>query len=84
MVGCTNSGCSPVGTVATAHACMVIKSFVALGSDSVELPYWKDIIRQPLTIFKDGYAHIPDEPGLGIDLNEDICRAHIKGKDFFD
>jgi len=38
--------CTPVGTMASAHACMAIRSFMALESDSVELPHWQDIIER--------------------------------------
>jgi len=80
-----HNGCSPVGTIASAHMCKSIKSFVALESDSVELPYWKDIIKQSELLFKDGNIEVPDKPGLGIELNEDVCREHItKEAGFFD
>ncbi len=77
--------CSPVGTIASGHACMAIRSFVALESDSVELPYWQDIIKRDGPIYKDGYLEFPDKPGLGIELNEDVCRKHLsEGSGFFD
>ena len=25
----------------------------------------------------DGYVDVPDKPGLGIDLNEDVIREHL-------
>jgi L-alanine-DL-glutamate epimerase-like enolase superfamily enzyme len=80
-----HNGCSPVGTVASAHACAAIKSFVALESDSVDLPYWKDIIRGSASIFREGFVHVPRKAGLGIELNEDVCRPHVTAsEDFFE
>jgi L-alanine-DL-glutamate epimerase-like enolase superfamily enzyme len=80
-----HNGCSPVGTIASAHACMAIKSFVALESDSIDLPYWKDIIQRSGPIFRNGYVEVPGKPGLGIELNEAVCRDHItKDSGFFD
>jgi L-alanine-DL-glutamate epimerase-like enolase superfamily enzyme len=80
-----HNGCSPVGTIASGHACKAIKSFQALESDSVEVPYWQDLIKRDGPIFKDGYLEIPDKPGLGIELNEDVCRAHLsEGAGFFE
>ena len=79
-----HNGCTPVGTIASGHACMAIKSFVALESDSVELPYWQDFIQRSGPIYKDGYLKVPDKPGLGIELNEDVCRKHLaQGSEFF-
>jgi len=69
--------CSPVGTVASAHACAAIQTFVSLESDSVELPYWKDIIINDGSLYKDGYLEMTDKPGLGIELNEDVCKEHL-------
>ena len=71
-----HNGCSPVGTIASAHACMAIKSFIALESDSVELSYWKDIIQRSKPIYKDGTLEVPEKPGLGIALNEEVCREY--------
>ncbi len=47
--------CSPVGTIASGHACAAIRSFVALESDSVELKHWPDIIEHDGPIYKDGF-----------------------------
>ena len=72
-----HNGCSPVGTIASAHACAAIKSFIALESDSVDLPYWKHLINESRSIFKDGHVFLSKKPGLGVTLNEDTCREHI-------
>jgi L-alanine-DL-glutamate epimerase-like enolase superfamily enzyme len=80
-----HNGCTPVGTIASAHACKAIKSFYALESDSIEVPYWQDIIQRDGKIYKDGYLEIPDKPGFGIELNEDVCRENLaEGSGFFE
>ncbi|UCC96651.1 MAG: mandelate racemase/muconate lactonizing enzyme family protein [Phycisphaerales bacterium] len=77
--------CTPVGTIASGHACMAIRSFLALESDSVELPYWQDIVQREGSLYKDGYLEIPNKPGLGVELNEAVCRKHLaEGTGFFD
>jgi len=77
--------CTPVGTIASAHACAAIRSFQALESDSVELPFWQDLIRHDGPIYRDGYLRIPTGPGLGIELDEEICRKHLaSGSGFFE
>ena len=77
--------CSPVGTIASGHACIAIRSFVTLESDSVELPHWQDIIQHEGPIYKDGYLELPNKPGLGVELNEQVCRKHLaRGSGFFD
>jgi len=77
--------CTPVGTMASGHVCAAIESCVSLESDSVELPHWKDIVVNDGYFYKDGYLEITDKPGLGIELNEDVCRKHLmKGSGFFE
>jgi len=77
--------CSPVGTIASGHACAAIRSFVALESDSVELKHWPDIIERDGPIYKDGFLELPNKPGLGIELNEQVCRKHLSpGSGFFE
>ena len=64
---------------------MAIRSFIALESDSVELPYWQKLVQWDGPIFKDGYLEIPNKPGLGVELNEEVCRKHLaRGSRFFD
>jgi len=77
--------CTPVGTMAAGHACAAIQSCVALESDSVELPHWQDIVIHNGSFYKDGYLEIPNQPGLGVELNEDVCRRHlVEGSGFFE
>jgi len=75
-----HNGCTPVGTVASAHACMAIKSFIAIESDTVETnrsPYWLDLIQHNEPLYQDGHLRVSSRPGLGIELNEEVCRAHL-------
>ncbi|HIJ71086.1 MAG TPA: mandelate racemase/muconate lactonizing enzyme family protein [Planctomycetes bacterium] len=69
--------CSPVGTVASGHACAAIRSFITLESDSVELEYWSDIIKREGPFYKDGYLEVSDKAGFGIELDEKVCRKHL-------
>ena len=77
--------CSPVGTVANAHLCAAVKNFVSLESDSVELEHWDDLIERDAPFYQDGYYVLTDKPGLGIELNEDVVRAHLtEGSRYFE
>jgi L-alanine-DL-glutamate epimerase-like enolase superfamily enzyme len=77
--------CSPLGTIASAHACAAIRSFISLESDSVELPYWQDIVQWDGPLYVDGYLELPNKPGLGVELNEDVCRKYLApGTGFFE
>ena len=77
--------CTPVGTMASGHACAAIQSCISLESDSVELPYWQNLVINDGSFYKDGYLEIPDKPGLGIELNEDVVREHlVEGSGYFE
>ena len=82
-----HNGATPVGTVASAHACMAIKSFVAIESDTMETnraPHWREMIVNDFPLYQDGYLHVSDRPGLGIELNEEVCRRHtVDNRGFF-
>jgi L-alanine-DL-glutamate epimerase-like enolase superfamily enzyme len=76
--------CSPVGAIASGHACLAIRSCLALESDSVEIPDWHRVVQWDGPLYADGYLQIPNKPGLGIELNEDVCRKHLApGSQFF-
>ena len=70
--------CTPVGTYGSAQACAAIRSFAALESDSIEIPWWKDlIVNDGGKAYKDGYLTLPTSPGIGVELNEEVCRQHL-------
>jgi L-alanine-DL-glutamate epimerase-like enolase superfamily enzyme len=71
--------------MASGHACAAIRTFITLESDSVELPHWQHIVQHDGSFYKDGYLELPNKPGLGTELNEDICRKHLaEGSGYFE
>jgi L-alanine-DL-glutamate epimerase-like enolase superfamily enzyme len=77
--------CTPVGTVGCAHSCASIRNFVALESDSIEIPHWQDIIKRNGPIFRNGYFELTNKPGLGIELNDEVCKRHlVPGSRYFE
>lgn len=74
-----HNGSSPVGTYASAHACRAIRSFIALEADTAggDKAHWPDLIRHEGPLFRDGCLVMPDLPGLGLELDEDVCRRHL-------
>jgi len=68
---------SPVATVATAHVGATIPNFYAVEYHAREVPWWEDLVDGP-DLIQDGTITVPDEPGLGIELDWDIVREHEK------
>lgn len=50
------------------------------------VPWWQDIIqREGPTIDDRGYIEVPETPGIGVELNEEVVREHlVDGESYFD
>lgn len=77
---------SPVGTLASAHFCASIPNFLLLEFHASHVPFWNDLVEGvPKPIIQNGFIHIPDKPGLGVQLNEDVARRYARrGEPFFE
>ena len=68
---------SPIETVATCHVCAAVPNFLALEFHHQENPLWNELIVEgPLIV--DGHIAVPDRPGLGVTLSEDVVRANVR------
>jgi L-alanine-DL-glutamate epimerase-like enolase superfamily enzyme len=76
---------SPVGTLASAHFCAAIPNCLVLEFHASEVPFWNDLVEGiPKPIIQNGAIQLPERPGLGVTLNEDIARRYArKGEPFF-
>jgi len=69
---------TPVAQMASVHCAAATQNFLALECHAVDYPTWNDLVTGlPNPIIQDGYINVPDAPGLGIDLNEEVVKAHI-------
>lgn len=76
---------SPVGFFASVHAAAATENFVALEHHSVENDNWYNLVAGDTVVFDDGYVPVPEEPGLGVSLNEDVIRdLLVDDEGFFD
>ncbi|PSP67271.1 enolase [Halobacteriales archaeon QS_1_69_70] len=74
---------SPVGTVAGVHLAAAVPNALAVEFHSYELPWWDDLVEEP--VIEDGYATVPEEPGLGVTLDLDVVAEHmVDGETLFD
>ena len=76
----------PVGCMASVHCAAATENFLALEDHSLDVPWWLDLvegIEKP--IVNKGYITVPEKPGLGVTLNEDVVRRHLKpGTGYFE
>jgi gluconate/galactonate dehydratase len=77
---------SPVGTLAAAHFCAAIPNFLALEFHASDVPFWSDLVEGlPKPIIQKGFIPVPEKPGLGVRLNEEVARRYArKGEPFFE
>jgi L-alanine-DL-glutamate epimerase-like enolase superfamily enzyme len=77
---------SPVGTLAATHFCAAIPNFLVLEFHASDVPFWNDLVEGvPKPIIQNGFIPLPEKPGLGVKLNEDIARKYArKGEPFFE
>jgi L-alanine-DL-glutamate epimerase-like enolase superfamily enzyme len=73
---------SPVSTMSAVHCAAATENFIALEHHFNDLPYWSDFVTGlPNPIIQNGYIAVPETPGLGIDLNEEVIREHLANGD---
>jgi L-alanine-DL-glutamate epimerase-like enolase superfamily enzyme len=78
---------SPVCFMANVHTAAASENFIALEHHSLDVPWWETLgTKVDSTPFVDhGFAHVPDTPGLGVELNDEVVRAHLRpGSGYFD
>ena len=73
---------SPVLAMASVHCAAATENFLVLENHSVDVPWWNELVTgMPNPIIQNGYIEVPESPGLGVDLNPEIIKAHLDPKD---
>ena len=72
---------SPISFMANVHCAAATENFVALEHHSVDVPWWEDLVQGQKPLFDKGFANVPDAPGLGVMLNEDVVKQHLDPAD---
>jgi L-alanine-DL-glutamate epimerase-like enolase superfamily enzyme len=76
---------TPISFMANVHCAAATQNVIALEHHGIDVPWWEDIViglEKPLV--KAGFVAVPDRPGLGIELNEEVIRAHlVPGQPYF-
>jgi L-alanine-DL-glutamate epimerase-like enolase superfamily enzyme len=76
---------TPISFMANIHCAAATQNVIALEHHGIDVPWWEDLVIGPeKPLVKAGFARVPDRPGLGIELNEEVIRAHlIPGEQYF-
>jgi L-alanine-DL-glutamate epimerase-like enolase superfamily enzyme len=76
---------SPVGCMACVHMVATLKDFLAMENHAVDIPWWDDLVTGiPKPIVNKGYIQVPETVGLGIELNDDVVKQHLRTPGYFE
>ena len=69
---------TPVGAMASVHCAAATENFLACENHSLDVPWWQDLVTGiDKPIIDKGFIKVPDAPGLGIALNDEVCKQHL-------
>jgi L-alanine-DL-glutamate epimerase-like enolase superfamily enzyme len=76
---------SPIGAMCGVHVACTLTNFLAMENHALDIPWWQDLVTGiPKPIIKDGYITVPDRPGLGLELNDDVVKEHLRIPGYFE
>jgi len=78
---------TPVSCMANVHCAAATQNFLALENHSLDVAWWSSLVEEgdQTPIVNHGWIQVPDRPGLGVTLNEDVVRQHLApGTGYFD
>ena len=74
-----------IATIAAAHVGVACRNFMGLEYHFIETPWIGEYVRRDVPLFRDGHVPLSDAPGLGIELDLEVCRKHLaSGESLFD
>ncbi len=76
---------SPIGQMAAVHMAATMRNFLVCENHAVDMPWWQDLVTgPPKPIIQNGYVPVPDTPGLGVELNDEVVKEHLRYPGYFE
>ena len=78
---------TPVSCMANVHCAAATQNFLAMENHSLDVPWWSSLVQEytKTPIVNHGWIEVPDRPGLGVTLNEEVFRQHLaQGTGYFE
>jgi L-alanine-DL-glutamate epimerase-like enolase superfamily enzyme len=71
---------TPISFMANVHCAAATENFIALEHHSLDVPWWEGLVRTTggNALVEKGFAIVPDSPGLGVELNEEAVKQHLR------
>ncbi len=76
---------TPVSFAANVHCAAATENFIALEHHSMDVPWWESLVRTTggNALVEKGFAVVPNAPGLGVEVNEEVVKQHLRPKSGF-
>lgn len=69
---------TPIGAMASVHCAAATENFLACENHSLDVPWWQDLVEGvEKPIINRGFIKVPDRPGLGVTLNDEVVKQHL-------
>jgi L-alanine-DL-glutamate epimerase-like enolase superfamily enzyme len=76
---------TPVSCMANVHCAAATENFLVLENHSVDVPWWDDLVEGvEKPIVNRGFIKVPEGPGLGITLNDEVVKRHLLEPGYFE
>ncbi len=76
---------TPISCMANVHCAAATENFMVLENHSVDVPFWSELVKGiPNPIVQKGFISVPETPGLGIELNEEVIKKHLAEPGYFE
>jgi galactonate dehydratase len=73
-----------LATIAAAHVAATCRNFLGVEYHFIETSWISEYVRRDVPLFRDGRIPLSDAPGLGVELDLDVCRAYLApGEELF-
>ena len=66
-----------LAAIAAAHVAAASRNFPGLEYHFIETPWIGEYVKRGTPLFKDGHIPLIDAPGVGVELNEKVCRKFL-------
>ena len=75
---------TPISFMANVHCAAATENFLVLEHHSVDVPWWESMVEGEKPLFEKGFANVPNRPGLGVTLNDDVVKQHLAEPGYFE
>jgi L-alanine-DL-glutamate epimerase-like enolase superfamily enzyme len=76
---------TPVSCMANVHCAAATEGFLVLENHSVDVPWWSDLVEGvEKPIVNRGFVTVPEKPGLGVTLNDEVVKRHLLEPGYFE